>query len=138
MRSWKERLAHTVLFEAGGLLMVTPLASWLTGHGMAETGVLAAGLATAAMLWNLVWNRLFDVLVPTRRRGLWQRLAQAGGFELGLVVMTLPAVAWWMGITLWNALWLNAGFMLFFLAYGMAFNTLFDLVMRRRLAQGGA
>ncbi len=105
---------------------------------MGETGVLAAGLATAAMLWNLVWNRAFDALVPTRRRGLWQRLAQACGFELGLLAMTLPAVAWWMNITLMDALWLNAGFLLFFLAYGVVFNTLFDLAMRRRLAQGGA
>ncbi|GEK73252.1 MULTISPECIES: PACE efflux transporter [Halomonas] len=138
MRSWKERLTHTTLFEAGGLLMVTPLASWLTGHDMGEIGVLAAGLATDAMLWNLVWNRVFDALVPTRRRSLRQRFAQSFGFELGLLVMTLPAVAWWMGIGLVEAFWLDLGFMLFFLAYAMVFNTLFDLVMRRRLARGGA
>lgn len=138
MRSWKERLTHTLLFEAGGLVMVTPLASWLTGHGMGETGALAAGLATAAMFWNLVWNRAFDALVPTRRRSLVQRLAQAVGFELGLLVMTLPAVAWWMNITLMEAFWMDLGFLLFFLVYAMFFNSLFDhLVLRRRLAQGG-
>ncbi|MFG6176823.1 PACE efflux transporter [Halomonas sp. THAF12] len=138
MRSWKERLTHTLLFEAGGLVMVTPLASWLTGHDMGEIGVLAVGLATAAMLWNLVWNRAFDALVPTRRRSLVQRFAQAFGFELGLLVMTLPAVAWWMDIGLMEAFWLDLGFMLFFLAYAMVFNTLFDLAMRRYLARGGA
>ena len=36
-----------------------------------------------------------------------------------------------------EAFWLDLGFMLFFLAYAMVFNTLFDLVMRRRLARGG-
>ena len=129
---------HTLLFEAGGLVMVTPLASWLTGHGMDEMGALAVGLATAAMAWNLVWNRGFDALVPTRRRSVGQRFAQACGFELGLLVMTLPAVAWWLDIGLLEALWLDAGLVLFFLAYAMVFNTLFDVVMRRRLARGGA
>lgn len=116
--------------------MVTPLASWLTGHGLGEIGMLAVGLASAAMLWNLIWNRLFDVWVPTRRRSLVQRMAQAFGFELGLLIMTLPAVAWWLGIGLIEAFWLDLGFMLFFLAYAMVFNTMFDHVMRRRLARG--
>lgn len=138
MRSWTERVTHMVLFEAGGLAMVTPLASWLTSHDMGEIGVLAVGLASAAMLWNLVWNRCFDAWVPTRRRSLAQRIAQAFGFELGLLVMTLPAVAWWMGIGLMEALWLDLGFMLFFLAYALVFNTLFDHVMRRYLARGDA
>ncbi|PSJ20113.1 transmembrane pair domain-containing protein, partial [Halomonas sp. ND22Bw] len=102
-------------------------ASWLTGHGLGEMGVLAAGLATAATLWNLVWNRIYDVLVPTRQRSLGQRFAQSFGFELGLLVMTLPAVAWWMDITLMEAFWMDLGFLLFFLAYAMVFNTLFDL-----------
>jgi len=74
MRSWGERVLHTTLFEAGGLVMVTPLASWLTGHGVGEMGLLAAALATFAMLWNLVWNRMFDRWVPTRRRSLMQRI----------------------------------------------------------------
>ncbi|MGQ7248768.1 PACE efflux transporter [Halomonas sp. V046] len=136
MRSWKERVMHMVLFEFGGLVIVTPLASALSGHGLAEIGILAVGLATAAMAWNLVWNWGFDRIVPTRQRSLSQRLAQAFGFELGLLVMTLPAVAWWMEIGLIEAFWLDAGFMLFFLIYAMVFNTVFDRVMQRRLAKG--
>ncbi len=136
MRSWSERLWHTTLFEAGGLVLVTPLASWLTGHGIGQIGLLAAVLATFAMLWNLVWNRLFDRWVPTRRRSVMQRIAQALGFEFGLLVMTLPGVAWWLGIGIVEAFWLDLGFMLFFLVYALIFNTLFDAVMRRRLARG--
>ncbi|GGX88753.1 membrane protein [Litchfieldella qijiaojingensis] len=137
MRSWKERLTHTVLFELGGLVMVTPLASKITGHGIGEIGALAVGLATTAMLWNLIWNRFFDHWVPTRKRTLVQRLTQAFGFEAGLVILTLPAVAWWLGIGLLEAFWLDVGFMLFFLLYALAYNTAFDHVMRHRLAQAG-
>ncbi|WP_417328822.1 PACE efflux transporter [Halomonas cupida] len=136
MRSFKERLAHMSLFELGGLVIVTPLASWLSGHGLGEIGVLAAALATVAMLWNLVWNWCFDRLVPTRQRSLAQRFAQAFGFELGLLITTLPAVAWWLNIGLLEAFWLDAGFMLFFLVYAMAFNSIFDRIMIRRMARG--
>ncbi|WP_027962184.1 PACE efflux transporter [Halomonas halodenitrificans] len=135
MRSWRERLTHMVLFEALGLAIVIPASSALTGHGSGEIGVLAVGLATVAMLWNLVWNRLFDVWVPSRRRSLWQRIAQAGGFELGLLLMTLPAVAWWLQIGLVEAFWLDLGFMLFFLFYALIFNTAFDRIMHRLLAR---
>lgn len=135
MRSWRERLAQTTLFEAGGLVLVTPVASWLTGHGIGQMGLLTVSLATFAMLWNLVWNRLFDHWVPTRRRSLVQRVAQALGFELGLLVMTLPVVAWWLAIGVVEAFWLDLGFMLFFLVYALVFNSVFDLVMQRRLAR---
>lgn len=135
MRSWRERLLHATLFEAGGLVLVTPLASWLTGHGIGRMGLLTVALATFAMLWNLLWNRLFDRWVPTRQRSLTQRVAQALGFELGLLVMTLPVVAWWLGIGIVEAFWLDLGFMLFFLVYALIFNSAFDVVMQRRLAR---
>ncbi|HSH49641.1 MAG TPA: PACE efflux transporter [Halomonas sp.] len=134
MRSWKERVAHMSLFEAGGLLSVTPLASWLSGHGMLEIGGLAAAISVLAMLWNLIWNRFFDVWVPSRRRSVMQRLAQAVGFELGLLTTTVPLIAWWLKIGLVDALLMDIGFLVFFLLYAMAFNTLFDRVMLRRLA----
>ncbi|MGO2132453.1 MAG: PACE efflux transporter [Halomonas sp.] len=137
MRTWKERVAHMTLFEIGGLLIVTPLASWLSGHGLLEIGGLAAVIATMAMLWNLVWNRIFDSWVPSRRRTLMQRFAQAIGFELGLLVTTLPLIAWWLEISLLEALVMDIGFLVFFLFYAMAFNTLFDRIMLRRLAAKG-
>ena len=138
MRSWDERVLHMTLFEVGGLVIVTPLSSWLTGHGIGELGLLAAAISTLAMLWNLVWNRMFDHWVPTRQRTLLQRSVQALGFELGLLIVTLPGVAWWLGIGIVEAFWLDLGFMLFFLFYALIFNTAFDAWMRRRLAQGDA
>ncbi|WP_027965767.1 PACE efflux transporter [Halomonas halocynthiae] len=134
MRTWKERVVHMSLFELGGLLIVTPLASWLSGHGLLEIGGLAAVIATMAMLWNLVWNRIFDLWVPSRRRTLRQRFAQAMGFELGLLVTTLPLIAWWLEIGLLDAFVMDIGFMIFFLLYAMGFNTLFDHLMLRLLA----
>ncbi|ALM53925.1 PACE efflux transporter [Halomonas huangheensis] len=133
MRSFKERLTHMTLFELGGLVIVTPLAAWLSGHDMGEIGILAAGIATAAMLWNLIWNWGFDRMVPSRKRSLTQRFVQALGFELGLLIMTLPAVAWWLNVGLVEAFWLDFGFLLFFLVYAMVFNSAFDRIMLSRL-----
>lgn len=126
MRSTRERLIHSVLFETGGVAIVTPLASWLTGHGMGDLGILALAISTFAMLWNLLWNKLFDRWVPTRRRTLVQRIAQSLGFELGILITTLPVVAWWLGIGLVEAFWLDLGFMLFFMLYALVYNTVFD------------
>lgn len=47
LRAIGERVADTPLFELGGTLIVTPLASALTGHGIAALGVLAIGLTQA-------------------------------------------------------------------------------------------
>ncbi|QEA38918.1 PACE efflux transporter [Pistricoccus aurantiacus] len=133
MRSIKERLVHSILFEIGGLVIVTPLATWLTGHGFGEMGILAFAVSTFAMIWNFVWNKLFDRWVPTRRRTLVQRVAQTFGFELGILVITLPVVAWWLDIGLVEAFWLDLGFMLFFMFYALVYNTSFDRVVSRRL-----
>jgi uncharacterized membrane protein len=138
MRSVKERLLHSALFEAGGLMVVTPLANVFSGHGMGQLGALGIAMATMAMLWNLIWNRIFDHWVPSRKRSFLQRLAQALGLEIGLVALTLPGVAWWLEIGFVEALWLDIGYVLFFLAYGLIFNTLFDRAVRRHLARGGS
>ena len=57
-----------------------------------------------------------------------RRVAHALGFEGGLALMLVPLMAWWFGIGLWQALVLEAGLLLFFLAYTYVFNWSFDSV----------
>lgn len=42
--------------------------------------------------------------------------------------MTIPLFAWWLDISLWQAVVLDAGFLLFFLIYTFIFNWGFDHV----------
>ncbi len=55
-----------------------------------------------------------------------RRVAHAIGFEGGLALIMVPFMAWWMGITLWQALVLDVGLLLFFLVYTFVFAWVFD------------
>ncbi|MCM2972471.1 MULTISPECIES: PACE efflux transporter [Larsenimonas] len=133
MRTKKERLAQAGLMELGGIVIVAPCASLATGHDLSQMGALALMLSTVAVLWSTVWNWLFDRWVPTRERTLAQRLAQTLGFEFFLAMITVFIVAWWMNMGLLAALWLDLGFIGFFLIWALAFNHLFDKAVVRLL-----
>ncbi len=135
-KSTRERLLHAVLYEAGAMLILVPLGSWLLGHSPAQTGMLAIMLSTIAMSWNMVFGALFERLERARQ---WQRSAtvrclHAILFEGGLVFICVPVVAWWMEVSYWQALLLDIGILLFFLPYTYLFNWLYDQA-RLRLKQ---
>ena len=129
MRTPQDRLRHTVLFEVIALLIAVPLFSAVSGHGMGETGVLALGLSLIAMVWNYGYNVLFDRLLSDKyqtQRSLKIRLLHALFFELGLLIIMLPIVAWWMQLSLIDALFMDIGFAVFFMAYAFVFNWAYD------------
>src|SRR5690606_20229675 len=114
-RSLKERAFHALLFEILAIGISAPLAAWITGQTILSMGVLTAVIATMAVVWNMTYNWLFDKLQARYGfdRTLWIRAAHACGFELGLIVAAIPFVAWWLDTTLWHALILDIGLVLF-------------------------
>ena len=83
------------------------------------------------MAWNMAFNTGFEAWErrqADRRRTLRRRVAHAIGFEGGMVAMTLPLIAWWLGMGWWEALLTDLGLMAFFLVYAFAFNWVFDHV----------
>ena len=62
-----------------------------------------------------------------RGRSLGRRVAHAIGFEGGLIVWLVPTIAWWLEVSLWQALVMDLSLMVFFLVYTFVFNWLFDL-----------
>ncbi len=129
-RSLKERIFHAVLFEILGILFATPLAMWLTGKSATSMAALSAVISGMATLWNMVFNWLFDRF--QRRLGfertLYVRVLHACAFELGLIIMVVPVVAWWIDSSLWHALVLDIGLVLFFLPYTFIYNLVYDKV----------
>lgn len=132
-----ERILHAVLYEVCAMVMLVPLAALLTGSGMGQMGVLALMMSCVAMLFNMLFNALFER--AERRWGLqrtvWVRSAHAVLFEGGLVVMLVPLAAWWLQVSLWQALLLDLGFFAFFLPYTYVFNLAYDR-LRQRVMQG--
>lgn len=131
-RSTLDRVRMAVLFEVMGLLLIIPVGSWLLDKAASEIGMMAALLSLLATWWNYQFNQLFDryYLIPRGRNYKTQaeRICHAVGFELGLLVAVLPITACYLDITLWQALWLDAGFALFYLLYGYFYHWFYDLV----------
>lgn len=138
MRSLRERLIHTALFEALAIAVVTPAVVALTGAALADAGTLGIAVSLGAVVANYGWTMLFDRLVPTRRRGVWLRFLQAAGLEVLITAYSLPLILWFTGIGVWAALALDLGGVAFFLVFAMLYNAAFDAVMLRIAARPGA
>ena len=132
-KTFKERALHATLFELGGIMLIAPLLAWLMGHSLAMMGAMTVMISTLAMIWNMIYNALFDRL---RRRldfamSLWARVVHAMGFEAGLILIVVPLAAWWLSISLWEAFVLDIGLLILFLPYTMLFNWAYDTVRER-------
>ena len=130
-----ERVFHALAFEVIALLICAPLFSWLMGTTLAAMGALTLAISAIAALWNVVYNAGFDRL--QRRAGftrtLGVRVLHTLGFEAGLSLVAVPLAAAWLHISLWRALVLDAGLLMFFLPYTLGFNWGYDLLRARWL-----
>lgn len=130
MRTTGDRIRHAISFEIIALLIVTPLGAWAFDIPMADIGVVSIGSATLAMLWNYLYNIGFDHamqrLFGTTAKTMAIRVAHAVLFEGGLLIVLVPFIAWYLGVGLWQALVMDIGFSLFYLAYAFVFNWSYD------------
>jgi len=131
--SLKERILHTLLFEAIALLLLTVLAVIITGNDIAKMSGLALALSMIAMLWNFVFNILFDKLYGEDRisRTLSQRIQHGFGFELGMLVFSFPVIMWVLQLDFLSVFLMDIGAMIFFLLYAIAFNWIYDISRTR-------
>lgn len=133
-----ERAFHAVLFEVTAILISAPLLVGVMGISLSDAGMLTVFVSLIAMLWNLVFNILFDRALRYWQlvRSLKVRVVHAMAFELGLLLMVVPLAAWWLDVSLLEAFVLDIGLILFFLPYSLIFNWVYDslreLFMRRR------
>lgn len=129
-RSPAERVFHALSFEILAIGISAPLAAWITGRSIVSMGVLTAVIATIAVLWNMLYNWAFDRLQARYgfERTYWVRVAHAVGFELGLLIIVIPLIALWLRVSLWQALVLDIGLVLFYLPYGFLFNLGYDKI----------
>jgi uncharacterized membrane protein len=125
------RIVYVTLYEAIAILLTGAGMAMLYEVSMVHAGGLAVASSSLAVLWNLVFNVLFErweARQPVRGRSLRRRVLHAVGFEGGLALMLVPLVAWWLGIGLVEALVLDLGLLVFFLVYTFGFNLAFDRI----------
>jgi uncharacterized membrane protein len=130
MQGIKRKVVYVYLYEAIAIALTSTVLA-LLGNSAVDAGIAAVGASAIAVMWNLAWNSLFEwweSRQKVRGRSVKRRVAHAIGFEGGLVVFLVPFFAWLLQISWWEALVLDAGFILFFLVYSFVFNWVFDIV----------
>lgn len=127
-----ERFVYAFFFELFGIGISTPLFAWLTGTGMFDMGVIATVIAVMALLWNMLFNSLFDAWLKRNRlrKNVRIRVLHAFLFELGLICGALPFIMWWLKISLWDALTLDIGLILFYLPYTYIYSLVYDTLRK--------
>lgn len=128
MSSAFRRIVYVISYELVAVALTT-VGLTVLGFGGGSSGVVAVAASTVAVVWNYLWNAMFEAWErrqdsPTRTVG--RRILHAVGFEGGLVVLLLPLVAALLKVSLAQALGLEIGLLAFFLIYTFAFAWLFD------------
>ena len=143
MRGTWDRVRHTVGFELIGLLIFAPLGSWVFGYALHQMGLIAAVASLIAAIWNYIYNLMFDKtmvrLTGSVRKSTAVRVLHAILFEFGLLLVFLPSVAWYLQISLWEALLMDIAVAAFYIVYAFIYNWIYDAVFpipeARRKAQ---
>jgi len=124
------RIVFVALYELIAIL-ASSLLFMAIGQGAGASGVMAVVASTLAIVWNVTFNHLFEkweARQTVKGRSVLRRAVHAVGFEGGLALVLIPLMAWWFGVSLWQATVMEAGLLLFFLVYTYAFNWVFDQV----------
>lgn len=139
MRSRADRIRQAVSFEVIGVVIATPLFSWVFGHTLEEIGPLAVLGGTTAAFWNYLFNLGFDRILAYWRRDTRKtpalRLVHAVLFEASLLLILMPVFAWWLGISLHAALLMDLSFAAFYVAYTLVFTWSYDRLLPPPLLQ---
>ena len=131
MQGLKRRVVYVTLYEAIAIALSAVVFTASSEQNLASATALAVATSTTAVIWNLVFNLMFEhweSRQTVRGRSVRRRVAHAIGFEGGLGVFLIPLVSWWLEVDLWRAVVLNAGLMVFFLIYTYVFAWCFDRV----------
>lgn len=132
MRTTKDRIRHTLSFEIIGLLIFVPISSWLFGFDIQSIGLIAVVGSIIATLWNYFYNLLFDHAMLKIRGNVHKtvpiRVLHAFLFEGGLLLLFLPMISWYLGISLWQAFIMDITMTTFYMIYAFIYNWSYDKI----------
>lgn len=130
MRSPLDRLRHALMFEILALALVVPAGAILFGFQVLDFGVVGVTSATLAMLWNIVYNYLFDRALKhatgTTQKAGPIRILHAIVFEIGMLAVLIPFIAWYLDLSLWHAFVTDVALAGFYVVFAIAFNWAYD------------
>lgn len=131
MQGFRRKLLYVSLYEGLAIISTSLILRFLITDNLKQSTLLALVTSAVAISWNFIYNYAFESLETIcgiKGRPLWWRGLHALGFEGGLVLVFVPLFAWSFQVSLWQALSLQIGLVIFFLLYSFVFTWVFDQV----------
>jgi uncharacterized membrane protein len=131
MTPTRRKILYAVSFETLGIAIAALGLIVMAGADAGSSIILSAITATVALSWSFVFNNLFEAWEARQKirgRSFRRRTVHALLFEGGLVLLLVPIMAWWLNVSLMQALAYEAGLIALFMAYTYAFTWAFDQI----------
>ncbi|WP_133010588.1 PACE efflux transporter [Marinomonas flavescens] len=123
-----ERIFHAILFEVLAVALAIIVLTTFTNHHVGSLSGTMIVVATIAMMWNFIYNWCFDRIYTgdKTQRSLVLRVVHTITFQAGLLVVTIPVIAFLLEISLWEALIMDIGVTICITLYAFLYNLIYD------------
>lgn len=131
MQGYKRRIVYVGIYEAIAIAICSVSFAAASESSLKSTAILSVVTSAIAVIWNWLYTTVFEAWESRqseRGRSIKRRIGHALGFEGGLLMILVPLSAWWLYVSLFQALMMNLGLAAFFLGYTVVFNWAFDNV----------
>ncbi len=124
----KRRIVHALSYEIILLVIIAVALSFIFRVPMEVTGTLGIAMAVTSVIWNMIFNHFFEKYEAKRKlkRTFGVRVLHAIGFEGGLMLVTIPMVAYAMNMSLGQAILLDLSMTTCILVYTFIFQWCYD------------
>ena len=126
----KRRIIHALSYEIILLVIIAIALSLIFKMPLEVTGTLGIAMAVTSVLWNMLFNHYFEKLEAKHqlRRTFKIRVLHAIGFEGGLMLATIPMVAYALEKSMMQAFLIDLLMTLSILLYTFIFQYCYDHV----------
>lgn len=129
MSPLRRKIIYALSFEVLGIAVAGTSLFLVSAGDAAHSFSLSALCASVAMIWSYIFNTAFEAWESRqihRARTRLRRMVHAVLFEGGLLAVLLPLTAWWLSISMLQAMMLEAGLVAVFILYTYLFTFAFD------------
>jgi hypothetical protein len=129
----RRRLIHAISYEVILLVIIAIALSFIFSMPLEVTGILGVIMAIISVIWNMIFNHYFEKVEHKYqwKRTIPVRILHAVGFEGGLMLATIPIIAYMMKMSFIDALILDFGLTMCILVYTFIFQWCYDMVEER-------
>lgn len=128
------RVVYVSTFELLAIFLSSLLLSGMSDGNMSNALPVAVGVSVIAVIWNYVYNTLFEGWENRRgivSRSFGVRIVHTLLFEAGFILLAVPLFMWWYRVDIITAFVMELGILVFFLFYTFAFTWAFDTLFVR-------